>query len=197
MHQPPWKSVPLRGRHNLNFDFFLVHWAIILVPVNIYKRSHLIWAMGARKGNTYLPPHSLFEIPVLPLQNMLDLAQLFCYFSINAPIWNWLSVNIKMKRLCATLKNLPQSLTGCCSVSDGENENNPDEWGRRRGPNLKAPSGSAPPWQEEIERWEAQLRDWKWWGGHQSHCPPSCWCKLLWRQGPQRPVQRLATSGLQ
>ena len=73
-------------------------------------------------GSTYLPSHSLFELPIVPLQNMHDSAPPFCHSSINAPIQNWLSVNIRMKRLHATLKSLPQYRTGCCSISDGENE---------------------------------------------------------------------------
>ena len=69
--------MPLRGRYGLNFDFFpVVHWAVILVLVDIFKRSHLIQAISTRKGSTYLPPHSLFELPVLPLQNMQNLAPL-------------------------------------------------------------------------------------------------------------------------
>ena len=87
-------------------------------------RSHIIWAISARKGSTYLPLHSLFELPVLPLQNMHDLAPLFCHFSISAPIQNRLAVNMKFKRLHATSKCPPWPLTGCCSLSDGKNENN-------------------------------------------------------------------------
>ena len=71
-----------------------------------------------------MSPHSLFELPILPLQNMCNMVPLFCHFSINAPIWNQPSINIKMKRPCTTSKSLPQSLTGCHFISDSENKSN-------------------------------------------------------------------------
>ena len=125
MPRPGSRLMLLIGRYSLNLNFFLiVHWVIILVPVNFFKRFYLIWPSSTRKVSTYLPPHSLFKSPVLPLQHMCDLALPFCHFSTNVPVWNQLSVNIKIKRLYATLKSLPWSLTGCSSISDDEDEGN-------------------------------------------------------------------------
>ena len=87
---------------------------------------------------------------------MHDLAPLLCHFSINAPIPNWLSINIKMKRPHATSKSLPQPLTGCCFISDGKNENSA-EGREKEGSPAGAPSGSAHPSQEEMRRRERQL----------------------------------------
>ena len=151
----------LRGRHSLNFDLFpVLHWVIILIPVDIFTRSHHIWDISSRKGNTYLPPHSIFELPVLLLQNMHNLASLFCNFPISASVLIKLAVNIKMKRLSATLKSTPKSLTGCCSISDGENKVTP-RVGWKWGPLLGVPSGSTPPSPRELERRRRQFEDWR------------------------------------
>ena len=127
--------MPLIGRHSLNFDFFLaVHWTIIPEPVNSLKDPILFKPLVLEKVVPTSPPHRLLELAVLPLQNMHDLVPLFCHFSINAPIQDLLSAHIKMKRLHSMLKSPLQSLTGCCSISYGKNENNTKGGEGRRGP---------------------------------------------------------------
>ena len=147
----------LRGRHSLNFGYLpVVHWAIILVLVHLFNRSHPIWAISNRKGSTYMLPHSLFELPVLSLQNIHNSAPLFCHFPISATVWNRLAINIKMKRLCATLKSPPWSLTSCCSIYMTRMKVTPMV-GLKRGPPLGSPSGSTPSSPSKLERRMRQL----------------------------------------
>ena len=79
----------------------------------------------------------------------------FCHFSINAPIQNQLSINFKMRRPHTTSKSLPQSLTGCCSISDGEDESN-TEGGEEEGFPTEGTIRDHTPSQEEMRR-ERQL----------------------------------------
>ena len=75
--------------------------------MKIFKRFHIIQAINTRNISTYLPPHSLLELPVLTLQNMCNVALLLCHFSINAPIQNRLFISIEIKRPHVTLKIPP------------------------------------------------------------------------------------------
>ena len=177
----------LRGRHSLNFDSFpVVHWVLIPVLVNIFKRFHHIGANSTRKGSTYLPPYSLFEFPVLPLQNMCSLAPPFCNSPMSASIWNMLAINIQMKRLHATSKNLPQSLTGCYSISDGLDESN-TKGGLVERPPLGCHLRVHLP---NLERWRGgggdSLRGWRPWGDHQDSPLILVLAKMVVKAGPSK-----------
>ena len=136
------ESMPLRGRNSLNFDFLLlVHLAIIPVPV-VYT-CPLIASLNSLS--------SLSKICVI-WHHYSAISQYMLQSEIGYPLTSKQKDHMQLQKACHNL------LTGCCSISDGENENNTEgrkEEGSKAG---GTPRECISLTRGDKGRWEVQLK---------------------------------------